>query len=376
MQVDAQNGADPRWAELASDAIVDSLRDLNVFKIISSDDIKKILSFERTKQLVTGTCTEESCLAEIGGALGADYMVSGKLSKIGTTSKLELRLFNNAQSKVDNAVSRDGLGDEKSLVEAAKLLARRVVAPLLEKNSGQFFVTITDPGAAGATIVIDDKATGITVPPGTQAPPIILGWGPHHVTIQKEGFLTFEKDIQIDEGQSTTTAVTLVPSPDFVASYRSFNWKLRIGAYATAVLTVGLAAGSVYANYVNINQYKQYQNGLAAYNNSATVPYPNVGSCSGCSSLQGLSQAAARGNSTLLASQLMAGGAVASAVASTILFVVGSDPHRYDSFVEPVSSSPSSSAPTAAAPISRSLIPTVGLAPLPGGGVAALGLSF
>ena len=159
--------------------------------------------------------------------------------------KLELQLFNNAKAKVDNAVSQDDIKDDKALVDAAKNLARRAVAPILEKNSGQLFVNVTAAGADGATIDIDDKTAGITTPPGVQPAPIPLGWGPHHVRVKKEGFLTFEKDIQIDEGQSTTLVVTLIPSPDFIDAYKSRNSKLRIGAYATGIIAIAAAGFAV-----------------------------------------------------------------------------------------------------------------------------------
>src|SRR5437899_3317519 len=84
MAVEAQNGADPKLATLATDAVAESLRDLGVFKVLSSEDIKRLLNFQREKALVGGQCTEDQCLAEIGGALGADSMVSGKLTRIGT----------------------------------------------------------------------------------------------------------------------------------------------------------------------------------------------------------------------------------------------------------------------------------------------------
>lgn len=365
MKIEAANGADDRQAVLATDAAAESLRELGVFRVLSSEDIRRILDFERTKQLSGSQCSEDRCLAEIGGALGADFMVSGKLTKISGKLKLDLQLFNNAKAKVDESASQDGITDEKALVDAAKSLARRVVARLLERNSGQLFVSVTDPGAAGATIEVDGKAIGITVPPGTQAAPVVLGWGPHRARIAKEGFLAFEKDVQIDEGQGTTLVVTLVPSPDFIQSYRGRNQKLRIGAYASAGVAVALTGVAAYFNRQNILLYKRYENGRFEFEGrTGTRPYETVG---GLDVLKGqfatqsdedaLRKAKAKGDSELKLIAGTAGGAGVAAVAAVVLYILSDDPGRYDAFEKPAGSEPKTE-PTAT-PAATSWVPAL-----------------
>lgn len=388
MQFEVQNGADPRQAGLATDAAAESLRDLNVFKVISSDDIKKILSFQRDKTLMTGKCSEDQCLAEIGGALGADYMVSGKVTKLGGALKLELQLFNNAKAKVDNAVSQDDLKDDKALVDAAKSLARRVVAPILEKNSGQLFVNVSDQGAAGATIEVDDKTAGITVPPGVQAAPLVLGWGPHHVRVKKDGFLTFEKDVQIDENQSTTLPVTLIPSPDFIDAYKSRNTKLRIGSIAAAVVAVGAGVAAGYENARNIKLYKAYDSYRQYQEDPNAKPVlSKSGACAEMASQTGApaadpsgecqeayNKAYSQGSSQLTRIGIEAGVAVVGAATAVTLFVLSDNPHRYDSFLqaEPDSSSEKADKTSRL----EKLKPEFGLTPLPGGVFSSLGVHF
>jgi hypothetical protein len=310
-------------------------------------------------------------------------MVSGKVTKLGRTFKLDLQLFNNARAKVDNAVSQSDIADDKGLVEAAKVLARRAVAPILEKNSGQLFVAITDQGAAGAAIDIDDKTAGITVPPGVQAAPIVLGWGPHHVRVKKEGFLTFEKDVQIDEGQSTTLVVTLVPSPDFIDAYKSRNSKLRIGTYVAAAVAVVAGAYAVQQNMDNIQLYKAYESVRHDRENPGGA-LPSYYTANGCSILQGKTGAATfddaysksynQGSSQLTRIGISAGVGVAAAATAVTLFILTDDPHRYDGFIQ-ATPGPAEGA-TAATETQRKLVPTLGLSPLPGGAFASAGLQF
>jgi TolB-like protein len=388
MQFDAQNGADPKLAILANDAASESLRDLNVFKVISSEDIKRILSFQRDKALASGgSCNEDQCLAEIGGALGADYMVSGKLTRIDKQLKLELQLFNNAKAKVENAVSQENLTDERSLVEAAKLLARRVVAPLLDKHAGQLFLTVSDQGADGATIDIDGKVVGTTVPPGIQAPPVPLGWGPHHVIVKKEGFLSYEKDVQIDEGQATTLVVTLVPSPDFIDAYKGRNARLRYGAYGAGVVAVALGVLAVFENSQNIALYKLHTNALEEVQGK---PYTNtnVGGCQVLESKEHISNgdcsaaltaSASAGSQQITRIWVEAGGAVAVAVTGSVLYLLSDDPHRYDGFLQanpPPSTETAPAVSPAHASSTRQWVPEVGFAPLDHGAYATVALTF
>ena len=69
-----------------------------VFRVVSAEMVRNLLSLERQKQLLG--CTDESseCLAELAGALGAQYLLGGRLSEVrggqGITYALELNLVN------------------------------------------------------------------------------------------------------------------------------------------------------------------------------------------------------------------------------------------------------------------------------------------
>ena len=53
---------------------------ISCLKAISGSDIATLIGFEKQKQLLA--CTEKSCLSEIGGALGVDYLLSTNLSQM------------------------------------------------------------------------------------------------------------------------------------------------------------------------------------------------------------------------------------------------------------------------------------------------------
>jgi hypothetical protein len=376
MQIETQNGADPKLGPVVTDAVADGLRDLNIFKVLSTEDIKRMLAFQQQK-VTNGSCSDESCLAEMSGALGADFVVSGKLTKLGGTLKLELQLFNNVKSKVEAAVSTSDIATEPALVEAARNLAHQVVAPILQRNSGQLFVSVTDPGAAGAVVEADGKALGITAPPGTAAAPLTLGWGPHRVTIKKEGFLTYAKDVQIEESQTTTLAVTLIPSPDFVNSYVRKNRILRYGSYALGVAAVALAGVAVYENADNASRYDVFRDARSEYQHFLTdgTSAENQPNCVALKARTkqdtcylALGAEASSGSKQLNVIYGLTAGAAAAAIGTVTLFLLSEDPGRYDAL--------EAAQPTAESATPAPKVSGFGLEMTPSGGRVSLMFNF
>ena len=66
--------------------------------VVGADEIRTMVGFEHEKELLG--CTEGSCIAEIGGALGAERLVLGSLSHFGDNYVLDLRLLDSRTAKV------------------------------------------------------------------------------------------------------------------------------------------------------------------------------------------------------------------------------------------------------------------------------------
>jgi len=67
-------------------------------RIYSGADIKALLGFKKQKELLG--CEDQTCLAELGGALGAQELVSGSLSIIADDYVLVLRRMDVVKSQV------------------------------------------------------------------------------------------------------------------------------------------------------------------------------------------------------------------------------------------------------------------------------------
>jgi hypothetical protein len=86
--------------------------------VISSKDVQTALGFERSKRLMG--CVEGSCMAELGGALGVDVVVSGALGRLGRSITFDAQVMDINKAVVVHRYShrrQDAGGDEAFLDE-------------------------------------------------------------------------------------------------------------------------------------------------------------------------------------------------------------------------------------------------------------------
>lgn len=117
--IDLAPGADvPKdVAQSAGELLVVALADTGKFDVITKGDVKAILGYEAQAQLLG--CGEASCMVDLGGALGAAYLVSGSLSKLGGQLQLVLSLIDVNKATVGRRVALPVPG-EASLAQAAR----------------------------------------------------------------------------------------------------------------------------------------------------------------------------------------------------------------------------------------------------------------
>jgi hypothetical protein len=103
-EVEVGPGADPKVAHLVTTLVASELRKLPSLSVTSQEDIQNLLGLNRQRQLLQ--CADASCLAEIGGALGVDQMVTGSLSKLGESQVIVLRVVDVRRAQVLRDVNR------------------------------------------------------------------------------------------------------------------------------------------------------------------------------------------------------------------------------------------------------------------------------
>jgi hypothetical protein len=341
------HGASKELASAAGGVAANELDRMGAFQIVTADAIRNMLAFEKQRQMLG--CADAGCMAEIGGALGVDWLVSGKVTKLAAaggipeTLSVDLTLTNVRKAQREGSVIETARSETELVARTGKA-AQKLVARILAGRSGRLVVTAAE---VGAVVKVDDQVKGTT--PLRAA--IVLPAGPHALSVEKQGFVAYQKDVHVEAGRVVEEPVTMVPSPDFVRAYESRQRKLRLGAWiSTGVAAAGLAT----AVALQASAHSLYGNETTP----GTFLYARSKLQSGIETegATNLRAEASRLKSDIETRQTMsyvAGGlGVSAAFAATYFWIAGDDPNRYARFAR------------------------IDVAPLPGGAVASASLRF
>jgi hypothetical protein len=342
-------GATPAQAEAATLSVARGLRELDVFSVLSSADVRQLLAIERSKQLVTGNSA--TGLSSLGTALGASHAVVGTVTKMTDGLHVELRLLDTVSSRV---VSQRAFGPASvdRLAQVLPGLAQELVGPLLSAQQGDLLVKSREEAAE---VWVDDALVA-SLP---MLKPVKLSRGTHRVQLRKNGFIAQTRAVRIEPNQLQVEEVTLVPSPEFEQAYRKRNSALRLGASlatAGAVLAVGgavlldrLGTDPLYRQQFLPRQvWLQEHTGVKTDQNGATQFANDPKALASYLSCVGQEQAC-RDKATQLQNQIrlqqyatIGLGVIGAAAAATAvyLWVTGEDPNRYAHVVAGVSFEP------------------------------------
>lgn len=105
------NRLSPEVGKAIDQLLVGALDDLAKHDVITAADISAMLGLERMKDVVG--CTDVSCAAEIGGALGVDHLLVGAASLLGDEVLVSLTLIDSRRSRVIGRKQTSFVNDER-----------------------------------------------------------------------------------------------------------------------------------------------------------------------------------------------------------------------------------------------------------------------
>jgi hypothetical protein len=124
-----------KTAAAITDAIAREVRRVPGVQAIAPDEMKSFLDLDRQRRLAS--CEDQGCMAELGGALGVDRIVSGRLNKIGETWVFALKMLDVKKASVLSQTDRqlrnkslDDVLDQVSPMVAELLSARPATGPI------------------------------------------------------------------------------------------------------------------------------------------------------------------------------------------------------------------------------------------------------
>lgn len=126
LDVEDVSGTVPAQARLMTQIAVSEVSQEPGLDVISSNEVRSLLGLERQRQLLG--CKEDSaCLAEIGGALGVDYIITGQLGRLGNRYRLDVRLLDARKAKLVASVGQFLPGNDDALGDAGQLMVRKLL---------------------------------------------------------------------------------------------------------------------------------------------------------------------------------------------------------------------------------------------------------
>lgn len=310
-------------AAMMAGSVATEIDRTGLFVVTTSDQVRALLSLDRQRQLLG--CNDDSCNSNIAEQLGVDFMVNGRLSRLTDAKKattgltLDLAIIEVKTGK--RVSSREVKGNsEADLVSKLTENVAALIAPLLSGRQG-FIVVIASED--GSVVKVDGTQLGTT--PMTQR--LQVPGGPHVLRIEKEGFTSVQKQVKVAPDQVTEEAVRLMPSPDFIDGYEKKQWGMRIGAFIAAgvavagIATFGIMQGQAQASYGDPSQPSSFA-GLRS--SLVSMEDPEV--------RKKAEDLRNKINSQLAVSYVAGGLGLAGAVTATVLFLIGEDPNKYQSY--------------------------------------------
>ena len=306
----------------ASNSLVaNELQRLGAFEVVTADQLRSLLGYERQQQLLG--CASDSCSSNLGASLNMDYLVTGQLTPIKGTGdaisySLDLQLVSVKTGKRERGETVTGTTEQQLIINVTPAVVK-LVQSILKERSGALVLVCSE---AGSTVKVDDAVIGVTPLEGR----VGLAGGPHIVAVEKDGYVTWQKEVRIKANDLAEENVHLVPSPDTIEAWESKQSKLRFGAISTTALAVvGIAtgvvlqvlAGSEYAKFA------RYRDELVKGNELDNL---------GGSNRTAANSSKATVSTYQTISFVGLGVGAASAIAATVLWVLSDDPGRYRAY--------------------------------------------
>jgi TolB-like protein len=116
-------------ADLLSEVALTEAAQSRRLEVVGKSDIAAVLGLEQQKK-VLGCADDSACLAEIGGALGVDYLLVGTLGRLGTLYRIDLKLVDARKARALERFGESVSGEEEKLVGAVQRGVRQLIEPL------------------------------------------------------------------------------------------------------------------------------------------------------------------------------------------------------------------------------------------------------
>jgi hypothetical protein len=191
-----------------------------------------MLALEEQRQ--AAGCDDVACLAEIGGALGARYIVAGSVSRLEDRHFVNVRIIDALKADVVGSESEQFRGPPDELLVGMRFLVRRLLATPYE-GQGRLRLAFSEDGAR---LRLDGADAGLTP---EVAVPDDLAAGKHLVELEKDGYYPLLRETYVEPARVTSLTLSLDPTP--TPWYRTW-WFWTIAGVVAAGATTGIVVAT------------------------------------------------------------------------------------------------------------------------------------
>jgi hypothetical protein len=128
LALDASDGVPDRVARVVTQILMARLDDVGGLTVVGYQDVNAVLDAEKQRDLVN--CQQVNCFAEIGGALGTDFVLYGELGKLGAQLNISLTLVDTRKALVRARVAVQVGGDEDRMPSELPVVVHELIARL------------------------------------------------------------------------------------------------------------------------------------------------------------------------------------------------------------------------------------------------------
>lgn len=233
-------GATLLQADAATQGVVRGIRELDVFQVLSALDVRQLLAIERNRALLGSADPNGGGggAAAVARSIGAEHVVVGAVTRVGSGVQVEMRLLDTAKGVV---VAHKSFGPVEKMEQVAvglPTLAQELVTPLLQAEQGMLQVECQEEGT-------DISVDNVVIASTPMRVPYKLARGAHRMQLKKDGFIAQARTTRIEPERLTVEPFVLIPSADYADSYRLHHERLRAGAWIATGVAVAALGGAV-----------------------------------------------------------------------------------------------------------------------------------
>jgi TolB-like protein len=115
LPLDAKVGVDAPTADVITESLVVKVREQGMFsRVVSAKDLETVMGLEAKRQAVN--CSTDSCMADIAGALGVDFVMAGSVARLGGSFVFNIKLVNARTGLAASSVAMRLRGDSSEVL--------------------------------------------------------------------------------------------------------------------------------------------------------------------------------------------------------------------------------------------------------------------